>query len=90
MSSQTFKVMTYNCKCGKTFSGEYSKINTLTRMHHKRCAFPYENLANVMEFNLNKSNPKACDGEKKRQQYIQNLTSQNPHSASVSPPTILS
>lgn len=90
MSSQTTKVMTYNCKCGKTFSGEYTKIITLTRMHHKKCAFPYEDFANVIEFNLNKSNPKANNGEKKRQQHIQNLTNQNPHFSSVSPPTILS
>jgi len=89
MSSQ-IKQMTYNCDCGKIFSGEYNKIKTLIRMHHKRCACPHKDIANVVEFNLNKSNPKACNGEKERQQFIQNLTNLNHQTASLLPPTILS
>jgi len=65
MSSSQTHSMSYNCECGKHFTGEYKKCKMLIKLHHKLCKFKMHPEEAPVIINTCLSHPKSADGIQK-------------------------
>ena len=71
MSSTT--IQQYYCSCGKLFSGDVKRTDNLVRLHHKICKKSKGERVDTatVRIKIDMSYPKSQDGEKTKQQHIQ-------------------